>query len=584
MIACSPTIVISPTPTTGQPANSSPGPSGDLFSAALQAATRNLLHPSPKSQVGSTNLGPQKPAVNSKTDSPSLQSPNQDDKAASLLIPAVPTPLAGALLQPPTVDEAKLQAATLSAEQNESTIENARVGIAAAGTQTAPSGPIGARQFVPVALQFGPGTAGIPTANTDVPAGLGMAPLPASVSGPAQPTVKGNTPDVIQQPKPQPWSGLDLSPLAAGKKEAASIAADSPIALNALTNQHTLPAHPASPASPPVPATPPATASATPSANAGQSVPNQTEHSGTNDAKNHNAPAAAAPDASSAPQIPLQLVTPDINVTKLSPRPQDALHTAAPTGNSTMNSATPATEIPKKNGDAGGNGNTQSGAGKGNTSTSFGSTSLSSQPDTNVAPASNAGDGTTSGVLAGVQVAHGAVSTNDASAASAKTSTPAAEALRSPTAGTTEADARVQAAASYANSLLHSARLVERAGQTELRVGVQTGEFGNVDIRTSMVRNQFTAQISVERGDLGKVLAAELPSLQNKLSEQRLPMANITLQNQSGGASAGSGQGSQQNQRMQQMSIPQSSEADFVPSFAALAEASTSSGRLDVHM
>ena len=140
-------------------------------------------------------------------------------------------------------------------------------------------------------------------------------------------------------------------------------------------------------------------------------------------------------------------------------------------------------------------------------------------------------------------------------------------------------------AMAYPGSLIHSAKLVERMGQAELRVGIQTGEFGNVDIRTSMVRNQFTAQISVERGELSKVLAAELPSLQNRLSEQRMPSANIILQNQSGGGSAGSGQGSRQSRSMPQIAIPNSLEVASVSTVAAASpEAVSSSARLDVHI
>ncbi len=96
--------------------------------------------------------------------------------------------------------------------------------------------------------------------------------------------------------------------------------------------------------------------------------------------------------------------------------------------------------------------------------------------------------------------------------------------------------------AAYPASLFHSAKLLERIGEAELRLGIRAGEFGSVDIRTSMVRNQFTAEISVERGELGRVMAAELPGLQNRLAEQRVPVANIVLQNHAGSHSAASEQ------------------------------------------
>jgi hypothetical protein len=138
----------------------------------------------------------------------------------------------------------------------------------------------------------------------------------------------------------------------------------------------------------------------------------------------------------------------------------------------------------------------------------------------------------------------------------------------------------------YPTSLLSSAKLVERMGESELRLGIRAGEFGNVDIRTSMARNQFTAEISVERGELGRVLAAELPSLQNRLSEQRIPVTNIVLQNPSGG---NSGQSEQQKPREGQP-MPSSSyetpreETAATPNPAAFAGAAEPGLRLDIHM
>lgn len=133
------------------------------------------------------------------------------------------------------------------------------------------------------------------------------------------------------------------------------------------------------------------------------------------------------------------------------------------------------------------------------------------------------------------------------------------------------------------NSLFQTAKLAERMGQSELRVGIQTGEFGHVDIRTSLARNQFTAEISVERGDLGKVMAAELPGLQTRLSEQRLPVPNIILQNQSSGGSAGFEQGSRQSQTMPQIATFHKADEETSP-LPAATEPNLGTSRLDVHM
>jgi hypothetical protein len=133
-------------------------------------------------------------------------------------------------------------------------------------------------------------------------------------------------------------------------------------------------------------------------------------------------------------------------------------------------------------------------------------------------------------------------------------------------------------------SALHTARLVERMGQSEFRVGIHAGEFGNVAIRTSLGRNQFTAEISVERGELGRVLAAELPSLHTRLSEHHLPEANVILQHPSSGGSGDSRQSSQQNQDMRFASASDKIERSEIQVAMLAGEAGEASSRLDIHL
>ncbi len=135
-------------------------------------------------------------------------------------------------------------------------------------------------------------------------------------------------------------------------------------------------------------------------------------------------------------------------------------------------------------------------------------------------------------------------------------------------------------------AVMQSAKLLERIGQSELHIGVQAGEFGNVDIRTSMTHHQMTAEISVEHGDLGRALAAELPSLQNKLAEHRINSANLVLQTQTGDSSSSS---HRQGDWQRVQSLPAtiySSEADsrteaWLPPMGFVTE---SNARLDIHM
>jgi hypothetical protein len=133
-------------------------------------------------------------------------------------------------------------------------------------------------------------------------------------------------------------------------------------------------------------------------------------------------------------------------------------------------------------------------------------------------------------------------------------------------------------------SPFQSAKLTDRGGQSELHVGFQAGEFGNVDIRTSILRNQVTAEISVERGDLHNMLAVDLPHLKEKLASHSVAEANIVLNNQSGGSSSDSRQAYRRFTEASQSSASHAVEVDSLPEIAGITESQTPSSQLDVRM
>jgi len=113
----------------------------------------------------------------------------------------------------------------------------------------------------------------------------------------------------------------------------------------------------------------------------------------------------------------------------------------------------------------------------------------------------------------------------------------------------------------FPGALVNSAKLIERIGHTEMRVGIQTAELGSVDIRTALSKHQFTAEISVERGDLGRALTSDLPALHSRLSEQRVPFPTVTIQEYSGGNSSNLEQRQRDERRTTQGSSPGSQES-----------------------
>ncbi len=137
-----------------------------------------------------------------------------------------------------------------------------------------------------------------------------------------------------------------------------------------------------------------------------------------------------------------------------------------------------------------------------------------------------------------------------------------------------------------ASSPRTTAKLVQGMSQSEFRVGMQSPEFGNIDIRTSVTRHLFSAQISVEHGDMAKSLATELPALYSKLADQHVPVANIVIQGQGLATSSGLAQHSQpqtwQPQSNHGSGNTNSSTVEAI--LPVMTEGFDSTGRLDIRI
>jgi flagellar hook-length control protein FliK len=132
-------------------------------------------------------------------------------------------------------------------------------------------------------------------------------------------------------------------------------------------------------------------------------------------------------------------------------------------------------------------------------------------------------------------------------------------------------------------SSVTSAKLVHDMGQSEFRVGMQTQEFGSIDIRTSVARHMFSAQISVEHSDVAKSMTADLPALYHKLADQQVPVASIVIQGQSFATSSGLAQDSQQPQTWRPQSY-NATKSDAETALPGLIETLDSAGRLDIRI
>lgn len=99
---------------------------------------------------------------------------------------------------------------------------------------------------------------------------------------------------------------------------------------------------------------------------------------------------------------------------------------------------------------------------------------------------------------------------------------------------------------------LHTARLLQTAGSSEMRVGLRSEEFGNITIHTTLGREQISARISVDSGQLGSALSVHLPAMQEKLEQHFGLNASVALDGLSGGATSGGNQTGADNRSGQQ--------------------------------
>jgi len=145
-----------------------------------------------------------------------------------------------------------------------------------------------------------------------------------------------------------------------------------------------------------------------------------------------------------------------------------------------------------------------------------------------------------------------------------------------------ETDAPDESLPTSTSSPVTAAKLVQGMSHSEFRIGMQSQEFGSIDIRTSVARHMFSAQISVEHSDVAKSMTADLPALYHRLADQQVPVANIVIHGQSLATSSGLAQDAQrQTWRPQGYSAAKSNAEPVLP---VMTEGLDSGGRLDIRI
>jgi flagellar hook-length control protein FliK len=74
--------------------------------------------------------------------------------------------------------------------------------------------------------------------------------------------------------------------------------------------------------------------------------------------------------------------------------------------------------------------------------------------------------------------------------------------------------------------------MANKAGQAEMRIGLNTAEFGSVEVRTTVHANEVGLQIGSEKGDLRSLLTPELPGIASTLQQQDLRVTQVSFHQQ----------------------------------------------------
>jgi hypothetical protein len=160
------------------------------------------------------------------------------------------------------------------------------------------------------------------------------------------------------------------------------------------------------------------------------------------------------------------------------------------------------------------------------------------------------------------------------------------------TASIPETAAPASIALPQAVPVINTAKLIQSMGQSEMRVGMRSNDFGSISISTSATRDLISAQISVDHGELARTIATHLPEMEARLGGSQAMDVRIEMNGQatgqgpgtSPGMSNGSADGSR-GDRQQKGSAGSSQSADgFAGQRSSIAVAGLPSGEADARL
>jgi hypothetical protein len=112
------------------------------------------------------------------------------------------------------------------------------------------------------------------------------------------------------------------------------------------------------------------------------------------------------------------------------------------------------------------------------------------------------------------------------------------------------------------------AQMVNRAGESEMRIGMTTSAFGSVEVRTTVHASDVGLTIGSEKGDLRSLLGNEMAGIASNLQQQNLRLSNVSFMQGFSSSNNGAGEGNPQ----QQAFVPKPSYNGMVPADDAVGD------------
>lgn len=78
-------------------------------------------------------------------------------------------------------------------------------------------------------------------------------------------------------------------------------------------------------------------------------------------------------------------------------------------------------------------------------------------------------------------------------------------------------------------AIIQNARVLERIGQSEMRLGLNSGNFGSIEVHTSVNQDHVGASIVASHAELRAALVADMPSLEHAIAQHHLTLDSLNV-------------------------------------------------------